>query len=99
VAIIHVDNSTCQIRELSKPQFDLLRRELSAPVDRAAAIFGSGCRLSDRRYLVGKRGTFGTGLLVAVRRWLKARGIPLTIRDVRKKPHRHLGMFRLNLED
>ena len=96
---ILIGNSFSYITGLNTAQFRSLRLLLSYQVSDSAAFFGGAAALSSRRYLIGSRGGFPSGLLPLVNKWLKESGIVADVLEGRKRPFSTPGMFNLNLED
>ena len=92
-------NSMSHITGLTTVQFKDLRLLLSYSVSDSAAFFGGATRLADRRYLLGARGGFASGLLYIVNKWIKENNLPVERLESRVVPTSHPGMFHLNLGD
>ncbi len=84
-----------QVQGLDLEAFRGLRQVLSYSVGKQAAFHG-GMR-SDRRYLLGKKGEFSTGLLEYVTNFLYKELKPFEIIDLRSKPTSQDGLFHLSL--
>lgn len=78
---------------LSPTQFKSLREVLSYQADPQASYFSGG--YAQKRYLLGKRGEFPTGLLYLVKEFL--RGTEYPVADARKLPPARPGLFEPRL--
>lgn len=86
---IEVGNSYSQIKGMSAQQEKDIRKALSYLPDPKAAYFSGG--YNKPRYLIDKKGFFPTGLLkIAIETLPSA-----LIIDIRKKPTKCKGMFKL----
>lgn len=92
---LQIDNSLCCIYNLNIKQFNELRVLLSYRVAPQQSYFSS--TYGQTRYLLDKRGTFGTGLLYIVENYLKKSQINYVVKDVRKRPEARQGLFTLSL--
>lgn len=80
-----IDNSISSITGLNAFQEKKLRSLLSYPVD-ATKVHWKALYGGYRRYLMDKKGCFGTGLKSRVKQWLKAEEIDFEIVDKRIRP-------------
>lgn len=90
-----IDNSTCQVAGLTPKDFASLRQVLSYAIDSQAAYFSSAH--NTRRYLLGKRGEFPTGLLRQVKAHLQKQGVKYAIKDLRRVPSPSKRLFEMSL--
>lgn len=81
---IKVDNSECQITGLSVTQFKELKEVLSYRTDAQASYFSG--RFGNKRYLLGRRGDFPSGLLYLVTGYLDGKRCQYKTDDRRIRP-------------
>lgn len=81
MVVITLGNSYSSISGLSVEAFKELRKELSYSTDAQAAYFAGG--FARIKYLLDKRGSFPSGLLSRVTRFLRSKAIVYQIKDSR----------------
>lgn len=86
-----VDNSTCQVIGLNNSQWQALRNVLSYSINAQTAYFSSA--RNSKRYLLGTRGDFPTGLLYLVEEHLNSAKLTYRKDDRRKRPEPRTGLF------
>lgn len=92
--VVTIDNSLCNILNLPKEIHLKLKELLSYNLD-FNVFLGS---YPKKRTLLSKKGSFPTGLLYLVKRFLTANAIPALYQDIRKKPKVENKLFNLNLD-
>lgn len=92
-----INNSVCHLTGLTLEQFKAIRSLLSYSVNSQTAYYSNA--VNTRRYLLGKKGDFPTGLLYIVLDYLKQHSQPVEIIDRRIVPLPQEGLFTLKLED
>lgn len=83
---IHIDNSECKIANMTREEHKALKDRLSFQDNPSAAYFSGG--YPRKRCLLGKDGTYPTGLHSLVLDHLKAANIPKHLFDLRIAPKR-----------
>lgn len=91
-----IGNSFSKLEGLTSEEMRQVRKITSYTIDPKAAYF-SGSSYSRTRYLMDKRGTFPTGLMHYVDKWLKNKTV--NIIDKRKEPVCGTNLYRLNLPE
>lgn len=80
-----INNSYCQLKDLSIDQYRQIRKILSYNISSAQAHF-SGTHYNTHRYLIDKNGFFPTGLLSYTKKWICDNKVTCRTRDDRIVP-------------
>lgn len=89
--VLKINNSTSQVLGLSREQHSKLKALLSYKVDAQQTYFSQDYR-GGVRALLAKDGSFPTGLLYAVKGWLRA--LPHASQDLRRRPKPSPGLYQ-----
>lgn len=92
-----IDNSISRVEGMTPGQFADLR-ELLSYLPAGNQSYFAGKAYGVRRYLIDKKGYFGTGLVYLVERYAKDKGVRLLTTDLRRAPKRVICPFVMNIE-